>query len=470
METEGHSGSGSSNIPLIAAVLVAIFFLALNGPLVNTPTSQKTLADRNSPETTDDSDYYNSETETEIVFKENKNHPEISVREDRRLNSVEAIDEVKDYRVPLLNLLSVQNLETNSALIRGAVDLHDHETGVVFVVYGYNESRVSTLAQSYKSSERTETSDDRALVGVIDSSVREAEDFSYRLSGLIPETTYYYQVCVEYNYAEAILKICAPADEFKTAPERDSNNYFSNPSISIGSAYYITDRGATFSVNLNMNDGVSGIPFIVYGESETLVKAVDSKNSFSSVLEDDEDLKKKRLGVGLRGRSEMIITLDDLDKRTEYFYRACVEFDGDRDVLICDGVKSFETDIRSQADKPIAKTGNAKVEGNTVTLSGSIDMGDFRNGLAFMIYGTDSEAVVKGSERGSFSSINQTVDKLQKVVIADNGVSGDKKYQTKVTDLIPSATYFYRLCVEYEDEDKYNSLDQVLSCGAVLSF
>ena len=180
---------------------------------------------------------------------------------------VETREIVADYRAPVIKSYSSRNIEDNSALLRTDVNMRDHKGGTVYVVYGYNKNQVETLAKSSQVLEKDfNNKDDRARVMFIDLNPRGEESYEKKISQLVSNTDYYYQVCLQYtDLGSKSVKICDRVESFSTNPEVDLRNRFTAPYISANRAYSITDGESSVEVNLRMNDGVDGIPFIVYG-------------------------------------------------------------------------------------------------------------------------------------------------------------------------------------------------------------
>jgi hypothetical protein len=163
------------------------------------------------------------------------------------------------------------------------------------------------------------------------------------------------------------------------------------------------------------------------------------------------------------------VVLDDLDDGTEYYYRACVQYDGERDGLVCGGVRSFETDSRDKSSKPTVVTSGAEIRPSQVFLSGDIRMGDFIDGYAFFVYGTSLGKVKEVQGLNSFARIRQSVDELQKIAV-DSDVDGRDSFRLSITDLEIGQIYHYRMCVQYVDEDTYGREQFFINCGEVRSW
>ena len=229
---------------------------------------------------------------------------------------------ITDYRTPVITSYAPRNIENNNALVRADLNMYDHKGGTVFVAYGYNQNQVTELAKSDQALDRNfNNRDDRARVMFLDLNPRGQESYEKRISRLVPDADYFYQVCLEYtDLASVQSRVCGLVESFSTNPESSINNRFQVPRISADRALSVTDGEASIEVSLRMNDGVDGIPFIVYGIFKELVGEIDEKyTTYSSIREFDEDLQKSRLGVRRLGQSEYQVELDDLDEDTKYY-------------------------------------------------------------------------------------------------------------------------------------------------------
>jgi len=168
------------------------------------------------------------------------------------------------------------------------------------------------------------------------------------------------------------------------------------------------------------------------------------------------------------------ILADDIDFNTTYYYRAVAE---DDDGDFAEGVvRTFklsgssnnddDDDNKNDEDVPSVNTDSADdITDNSAKLRGEVDMQDVDNGYVFFIYGEDEDMVDEAADEDSYGDIDTDGDNLRKVVV-DSSFDGDDDFSETVTGLDDDTEFFFRLCVEYEDEDG----DDALECGDVENF
>lgn len=165
--------------------------------------------------------------------------------------------------------------------------------------------------------------------------------------------------------------------------------------------------------------------------------------------------------------------VDDLDDDTRYWYRAVAEGPDGRRVY--GDIRSFTTDDDGRSssnsssrydDEPTAETEDASYLGSgKATLEGYVDMNDFYNGIVFFVWGEYERLVEDVEDEDEYADIEPKGDDLQKVRV-DSDLDGDEDYEKTVTKLDIDSEYFYRICVQYQDEDD----DETLECGDVEDF
>jgi len=181
------------------------------------------------------------------------------------------------------------------------------------------------------------------------------------------------------------------------------------------------------------------------------------------------------------GRSFTGIIDDVLANRT-YYYRAVSETSsGD----ITEGVTrtfrvagdwnnddwrdddNWADDWRDDEEIPYVETNDADdVTETSAELNGEVDMQDADNGLVFFAYGEDEEAVEEVTDEDEFRDIDEDGDDLQLIQVASN-FDNDDNFIALITGLADDTDYYFRLCVEYEDEEDD---EERIVCGEVESF
>ncbi len=92
-------------------------------------------------------------------------------------------------------------------------------------------------------------------------------------------------------------------------------------------------------------------------------------------------------------------------------------------------------------------------------------MNDFEDGLAFFVYGQDEDMVEEVADEDTYEDIDEDGDDLQKFQLTSS-LDGSRRFWSTRSGLDEDTEYFFRICVEYEDEDD----DETLECGSVESF
>jgi hypothetical protein len=107
------------------------------------------------------------------------------------------------------------------------------------------------------------------------------------------------------------------------------------------------------------------------------------------------------------------------------------------------------------------------VEDRTVSLRGKVNMFAGEKGVVFVAYGYDLKSVRNvNSGYTMYKEIPEATSDKVRTYVLDNRAKGEKEYNRRVSNLIPDATYYYKVCVEYTN----NTYDQVIKCGNVKDF
>jgi len=224
---------------------------------------------------------------------------------------------------------------------------------------------------------------------------------------------------------------------------------------------------------VDMNDFRNGIVFFVYGQDEDMIEDVeDDYDEYDDVRDDEEndDFEVVRVDNDLDGDDRYDEEVNNLEEDEDYYYIICVEYEDDDndETLECGSVRDFETDGNSSNndDEPEAETVSAvNVDNNSATLRGDIDMNDFDNGLVFFVWGEDEDQVEEVEDEDRYSDIDTDGDDLRRAIV-NNNFDGDDSFNIEVFSLDGDTDIYFRICVEYRDEDNDNTLE----CGNVREF
>ena len=213
------------------------------------------------------------------------------------------------------------------------------------------------------------------------------------------------------------------------------------------------DDCATFTGEVELDDAPYADVWFIYGTDGRLTEETDDER-----LDDDEEFEME---------------VDDLDEDERYYVRAVAEdpsgFITYGDILAFtsgDEDDSDDDDDNDDEDIPEVDTQDAEdIDEDSAELHGEVDMNDFDDGLAFFVYGEDEDQVEDVEDEDTYSDIDEDGDDLQKFSVASS-LDGSRTFWSTISGLNEDTEYFFRMCVEYEDEDE----DDTLQCGSVESF
>lgn len=166
-------------------------------------------------------------------------------------------------------------------------------------------------------------------------------------------------------------------------------------------------------------------------------------------------------------------TAPDIDSSGTYYYRAVAE---DASGRYAEGaLKSFtyssvgghsSSNSSNNDDEPeVSNDDVTSVDSDSARISGRVDMNDFENGIAFLVYGEDESRVEDVADEDRYSDVSTYSYELRKVSLSTN-LDSDRDFSTTISGLHDDTEYFYRFCVQYEDNDN----DDRLVCSDVDNF
>lgn len=363
-----------------------------------------------------------------------------------------------------LTTLSPQNIEKNSATLRSNIVVPAGTSTQAVFVYGYDQALVAAAATQYtRVTDMTADIDDRRRFAPAGRVTATRGDVSASVRQLALATTYYYRLCA--NWAQGL--VCSPIKSF-TTNDRSRFSRFVAPQVRMDRTSGIGSDQATVSGSVTLNDAQRGTAFIVYGEDQSRVSGVVSNDSYSDVNESGDNLQKIRVASNMRGSRSFSRTISSLDDETDHYYRLCVEYDGDRDGLLCSNVQRFKTFPDDYEDVPTLATLPGIVLGSTLYLQGSLDMDEYRNGVAFFVYGTSESAVAAVPGERAYTNVRQQGDALQRAQL-DVDVDRSEDFVYPARDLLPATAYYFSLCVAYERLNQNYRETQHIECAPVRS-
>lgn len=237
------------------------------------------------------------------------------------------------------------------------------------------------------------------------------------------------------------------------------------------STHYTVNRGRNpYFVNVT-----TLAPTSISRNSATLKAEVDKGGSeFIDVWfeygEDVDDERSKTQTITYSQRQAVSLLVDDLDDDTDYEFRIVAEdVDGNRRY---GETRTFSTVSRAKTQsfsgRPTAETEGAKnISAYGAEVEGFISMNDYREGIAFMVYGSSRTDVENADEYLTYNDIPVSGVIVNKTMV-NSQFTGRNTIRTSAYSLKAATKYYYRVCVQYfEDED--DKTDPELSCGQVAS-
>ncbi|MEX0917691.1 MAG: hypothetical protein WDZ93_00890 [Candidatus Paceibacterota bacterium] len=240
------------------------------------------------------------------------------------------------------------DVEENSAELRGEVDMNDFRNGIVFFVYGQDEDQVEDIEDEYDEYQDIDEDGDDLQAIRVDRDLDGDESYRETVWNLEKDEEYFFQICVEYENEDDDQTIkCGGVEDFETDGTGGESNSGDEPDVTTEDAENVEDDEAELHGEVDMNDFENGIVFFVYGEDEDQVEDIENDyDTYSDIDEDGDDLQKVKMDSDLDGRSSYELRISGLEEETEYFFQICVEYEDedDDDVLLCGGVEEFETE------------------------------------------------------------------------------------------------------------------------------
>lgn len=339
------------------------------------------------------------------------------------------VDDTPEITAPTVLTYSEQNVDENSATLRG----HVSSTG------GENVWNRKFYWGTNGNFNNNETLSGTAGTGV----------FELPIDNLTSSTTYNYYACAQNSADED----CGSVVNFTTTSNNNTN--YHDPVIYTEEANGIGYYSATLQGEISDFGNGNVYRYFKWGESSNNLNHTES------------------VGGSTNNVVSFSQQINNLDDDTTYYFQACGELIEGSSYDDCGSIFDFKTyndsnnNNNDNDEDPDVETKSAQdVEDDSAELRGEVDMNDFNNGIVFFVYGqneNDIDDVEHDYDR--YSQVDEDGQDLQKVKV-DNDLDGDDSFDEVVNNLDEDEKYYFRICVEYDDEDN----DETLECGNTRNF
>jgi hypothetical protein len=209
---------------------------------------------------------------------------------------------------------NADNVDENSAELNGRVEMNDFNNGIVFFVYGQDESQIEDVDQDYNDYSDIDEDDDDLMKELVDNDNDSDswQNYSEDINGLEEDERYYYRICVEFENSNGDDELeCGNVEDFET--DRDDDD---DIEIQTTSARNISRTSAQMCGEIIDDGGSSVQSFIEFRRA--------SGGNFSQ--------------TPVRQRNEVVFceNVSGLTPNTQYRFRACTPQD-------CGVERSFTT-------------------------------------------------------------------------------------------------------------------------------
>ncbi len=321
---------------------------------------------------------------------------------------------------------SEQNVGETSARLHGRVDQGDTATVWFALTTGSNPSCSS-------SSQRVNVS------GSYDSN----DSFNVTRNGLNSGTRYFYRACMSQDGETAQGNI----QDFQTDNEDVVTpigvNVVTEPESNLDNDSATLNGRLTNGQNVNVSFAYSTFS----GVSCNTGTLVNANNSLDAT-------------------SNFSANATGLQANTKYYYVACGFNQDGNDQGNEESFTTSSNGVINNGSDPVAITEDERdVDEDSAELNGEIDMNDFNDGDVFFVWGTDESDIEDVEDENRYSDVDEDGDRIQKERV-ENDFDGRDDFSLDVNGLNTNETYYFRICVEYEDNDN----DDRLVCGDVERF
>ena len=206
---------------------------------------------------------------------------------------------------PVAETKEEDDVDENSAELNGRIDMNSFDDGIVFYVYGQDESQIEDVDSDYDEySDINNDGDDLQKVKVDDNNDSDSwENYPETVTGLDTDEDYYFRICVEFvnNNGDEELE-CGEVKDFRTEDDGNSNNDDDVEVVTLTPGS-VTQTTAEMCGDLREDGGSSQQTWIEFRTT--------NQNSYTSTP------------TSQRSEGDWCTRVSGLTPNTTYLYRAC---------------------------------------------------------------------------------------------------------------------------------------------------
>jgi phosphodiesterase/alkaline phosphatase D-like protein len=156
-------------------------------------------------------------------------------------------------------------------------------------------------------------------------------------------------------------------------------------------------------------------------------------------------------------------TAPDIDSAKTYYYRAVAQgadgryAEGSLKSFTYSSVGGHSTSNSSSGIPQATADSASSITTYSAKISGRVDMNDYENGTAFLVYGESETRLDNVTDEYDFDSVSSYGYELRKVSLSTN-LDSDRSFTASISGLHDDTKYFYRFCVQYEDAHGHDRL------------
>jgi uncharacterized repeat protein (TIGR01451 family) len=139
--------------------------------------------------------------------------------------TVEDEDNNNDENIPEADTKVASSIDSDSARLKGFVDMNDFDNGTVFFVYGQDENQIEDVQDDYSTYNEVDEDGNDLQKEKVDTNLDDSETYTFDATGLEEDADYFYTICVQYENNDGDDElVCGDVEDFSTDDNGNSNN------------------------------------------------------------------------------------------------------------------------------------------------------------------------------------------------------------------------------------------------------